>query len=78
MAKEAVLMENEVIKLRGLKISRGDRFLASDDLGRNFSYQYLGIQEDGCGYDIYLHNETSGMFINVELEWFNQRKIFIL
>lgn len=38
-------------------------------------YQYLGIMPDGCGYGIYLHDDTDGSYLNVEAAWFSERKI---
>lgn len=80
-SREAHLNELNEILLDpdGRRIIRiGDMFTATDTLRRTFKYQYLGIQDDCCGYDIYLHTENPDSFINVELEWFNQRKIVIL
>ncbi len=56
-------------------LSPGDYFKAIDRNMRAFDYQYIGIMPDGCGYDIYMRNETNGSFLNVELEWFRQRYI---
>lgn len=49
-------------------LSPGDYFKAIDRNMRAFDYQYIGIMPDGCGYDIYMRNETNGSFLNVELD----------
>lgn len=58
-----------------LCIEIGDTFKATSPEGRTYLYRYNGIMPDGCGYDIYLYNETTGTYLNVEEKWFTQRHI---
>lgn len=63
---------------KAIEINPGDLFKSKNCLGYEYTYRYLGIVPDGCGYDYYLHDEASGQFSNVELAWFTQRKITLI
>lgn len=77
---KAYVLENGTIALDESShkvIHVGDRFSAFAARGRIYNYRYLGIQPDECGFDLYLHNETANTFLNVEPQWFDQRRIIL-
>ena len=54
-------------------------FKATDKLGKTFTYRFIGIFPSQTGFDyIHLWNETWNEETDVELEWFNQRKIELI
>jgi len=53
----------------------GDCFQATDKLGKTFTYMFAGIAPDDSGREIVLQNLDLDKEIQVEAEWYRQRKI---
>lgn len=62
-----------------MRLNSGQFFMAKDTLGREFLYEFIGIDTDkdaGCSY-IQLKNHTEDTITNVEHNWFREREITI-